>query len=62
MNPTTWISGWKTVLAAIAAVSLGVYLLTQGKYEEGVASIIAGLALLGIGGKIDKNTEAVKNS
>ena len=48
------LSGFKTYLAGLGLIGLGVYQITEGKLEEGIATISAGLAAIGIGHKMDK--------
>jgi hypothetical protein len=48
-------TGWKTYLAGAAAIIGGVSLaLVTHQYEAGLASVIAGLTILGLGGKLAK--------
>ena len=56
-------TGWKTWVAAIGSMASGVAMIAQAfigdviqmdKVQEGVLLIIAGLALAGIGHKIEK--------
>ncbi len=42
-----WLTS-KTVLSAIGLIGLGVYQISQGQYETGIQSILAGLAMLGL--------------
>ena len=57
-------TGWKTWAAGIASILSGVVLILnavigeggEGGIMEGVSLIIAGLAILGIGHKIEKST------
>ena len=46
--------GYKTWLAVIVSLGVGVYLIINGETEGGVALIIFGFSLLGIGSKLDK--------
>jgi hypothetical protein len=55
-------SGWKTWLAVIGALTTGAYLCFTGHTTEGIASILYGLSLLGIGGKLDKIQNATLNN
>jgi len=61
-DPLKFLSGYRTILAGFGAIGLGVYLLTEGKIEEGAASITAGLMAFGLGGKLDKVADAVKEN
>lgn len=56
-------TGWKTKTAGIAAILTGLGLVLKGitadvfdfdSIKQGVVAIIAGLAVLGIGHKLDK--------
>lgn len=47
--------GWKTYLAAAGMASLGVVSIAQGDVPGGVQQVVAALALVGIGHKIEKN-------
>jgi len=46
--------GWKTWLAAACTAGLGVVSIYNGDTESGMQQIIAALALVGIGHKIEK--------
>lgn len=48
--------GWKTYTAAACMVGLGVVSIADGQVESGVQQIVTGLALVGIGHKIEKST------
>ena len=53
--------GWKTYLAGAAAIIGGLALiLVQNEFEAGLASIVAGLGIIGIGGKLSKLIELMK--
>lgn len=52
-------SGYRTYVAAVGAIALGIYLITQGQIEEGIASIVGGIGLLGLGGKSEKTDKKV---
>lgn len=53
--------GWKTYLAGGAAIIGGATLiLVNNQYEAGLASIVAGLGIIGIGGKLAKLIELLK--
>jgi len=54
MNPLGFLSGWKSFLGGIGLVGLGVYELTQGDIQGGIAHIGEGLAIIGIAHKIEK--------
>ena len=47
-------SGWKTYTAGAAAIAFGVYQILNGEAESGVNRIIEGLAIIGIGHKLDR--------
>ncbi len=47
-------NGWKTWLAAICMVGLGVVSITQGDTAGGIQQIVGALALVGVGHKIEK--------
>ena len=48
-------SGWKTYVAAVGTAVLGVAAIMAGDVTGGIQQIIAGLALIGIGHKIEKS-------
>jgi hypothetical protein len=48
--------GWKTWLAGLGTIALGVYEIKIGNTESGIQKILAGLGLIGIGHKIEKTT------
>jgi hypothetical protein len=47
-------TGYKTWIAVLSSIGTGVYLYLNGNQTEGVASVLYGLGLLGIGGKLSK--------
>ena len=47
--------GWKTWVAAAATAALGILDVIDGRPETGVQKIVAAVALIGIGHKIEKN-------
>jgi hypothetical protein len=47
-------TGWKTYTAGGAAMVFGLYLILNGEMEQGVNLIIEGLAIIGIGHKLDR--------
>ena len=47
--------GWKTWVAAIATAALGILDVIDGNPETGVQKIVAAIALVGIGHKIEKS-------
>ena len=51
--------GWKTYLAAGAAISAGALAIVNGDYAHGAQGVIGGLALIGIRGGIAKIVEAL---
>jgi len=46
MNPLDWLAGYKTYLAGVGLIGLGLYQISQEHYAEGAASISAGFGLL----------------
>ena len=46
--------GWKTWVAAIGAIALGVYEIAEGQTEQGFGHIVFGLGLIGVGHKVEK--------
>jgi hypothetical protein len=60
-NPLEALNGYRTLIAGIGSAAWGIYLITQGQADTGAGYIVAGLAAIGIGGKLDRNTEAVKD-
>ena len=66
-------SGWKTIIGGSAAILYGIvgviHLMfpndvpgPEVTFDECITYIMGGLAAIGIGHKIDKNTKAVENS
>lgn len=53
-----FLEGYRTQIAGIGAISLGIYLITQGEATQGATAILTGLGALGLGGKLDQATEA----
>jgi hypothetical protein len=49
--------GWKTWAAALAMAILGVVDIFSDQPETGIEKIVAAMALIGIGHKIEKNTK-----
>lgn len=49
-------TGWKTWLAAACMAGLGVVSVVSGDTAGGVQQVIAALALVGVGHKIEKNS------
>ncbi len=47
-------SGYKTYSAAIGLICLGIYELTQGNYDAGLARIGEGVGLLGLRHAVSK--------
>lgn len=47
-------SGWKTYVAGIGLIGLGVYQISQGQYEAALQSIAAGIAALGLRHAVEK--------
>ena len=54
MNPLAWFSGYKSVLAGVGMIGLGIYQMTQGQIEQGIASLTQGLAVIGLRGALVK--------
>lgn len=46
--------GYKTWIAVIGMVALGIVDILNGNTEDGVQKIVAAIALVGIGNKIEK--------
>lgn len=46
--------GYKTWIAVIGMLLMGVYSILNGNVQEGINYIVGALALLGIGHKIEK--------
>ena len=51
--------GWKTYLAAVAAIAAGAVSITNGDYVHGAQGVIGGLALIGIRGGLAKLINAI---
>lgn len=51
------LDGYKTYIAGIGLIALGVYQITQGQIEVGVQSIIAGLGMMAIRNAITKEAD-----
>ena len=54
MNPTKFLDGYKTVLAALGLIGLGVYQMSQGEMELGLQSLMAGVTALGLRHAVSK--------
>ena len=48
--------GWKTWVAAGGLAGLGVFLMLKGRDDIGMACILNGLGLVGLGSKIEKTS------
>lgn len=48
-------TGWKTLLSGIGSIVFGIIQIVTGNTTEGIQFILAGLAILGIGHKIEKS-------
>lgn len=48
------ITGWKTRAAGIASILWGIWSLIDGRQDDGVRYIVDGLAIIGIGHKLDR--------
>ena len=53
-------NGYKTYIAGIGLVGLGAYEISQGQTDQGIQHIAEGLAVFGIGHKIDKQIALAK--
>ncbi|MBL4901092.1 hypothetical protein JYT85_01370 [Desulfocapsa sp. AH-315-G09] len=49
------INGWKTYVAAAGMGALGVVAIANGDVPGGIQQLVAALALVGIGHKIEKS-------
>ncbi|MBV5328868.1 MAG: hypothetical protein JZU65_14770 [Chlorobium sp.] len=47
--------GWKTWVAVVGSIGLGLIEIAGGDTEAGVGHIVFGFGLIGIGHKIEKN-------
>lgn len=47
--------GWKTWAGSIGTILVGIYEISEGHVESGVAKIALGLGMIGIGHKVEKN-------
>lgn len=61
MNPLTLLTGYRTLIAGIGLIGLGVYEMTEGKVDVGAAHIAEGLACIGFGGKLERVVDAMKS-
>jgi len=54
-------TGWKTILSAMVSILYGVGGMALGLHDasEMMGFVIAGIGMLGVGHKLDKNTAAV---
>jgi hypothetical protein len=52
--------GWKTYLAAAAAIAAGGVALANGDVLHGIQGIVSGIALIGLRGAAAKIVEAVR--
>ena len=50
--------GWKTWLAAIGTIALGIVEIAGGDAESGITKLVAAFGLIGIGNKLDKAAKA----
>lgn len=48
MNPLSFLDGWKTYIAALGLLGLGVYQMSQGQFEVAMQSIMAAFAAFGL--------------
>lgn len=54
------LEGWRTLLAVVVMVALGVWEIYRGHSDAGVGWIVAALGLLGVGGKLDRVHSAIQ--
>lgn len=54
MNPLDFLAGWKTYISGIGLIGLGLYQISQGNFQEGITSIIAGIGLLSARRALDR--------
>jgi len=47
--------GWKTLTGGLGFIFVGVYNFVNGDTSTGLQNILTGLAILGLGHKLDKN-------
>ena len=59
MNPLDFLSGYKTAIGGLASIGGGIYLMVAGETDKGFTLITMGMIALGIGGKLQANTDAV---
>lgn len=52
--------GWKTYLAAVAAITAGAVALVNGDVAHGLQGIVGGFALIGLRGGMAKIIQAVQ--
>lgn len=45
-NPLDWLPGWKTYVAGVGLIGLGLYQFSQGEFQAAIVSFTAGLGLL----------------
>lgn len=48
--------GFKTWLSAIGMAALGIYQITEGQLETGIQTVLAAVALVGLGHKLEKSS------
>lgn len=53
------LSGYKTYIAGIGLIGLGAYEISQSQTDQGIQHVAEGLAVFGIGHKLDKQTAAI---
>jgi hypothetical protein len=54
VNPLNFLSGWKTFIGGIGLIATGITRMAEGDWQGGATLIAAGMAAMGIGGKLDK--------
>ena len=48
------LTGYKTYIAGIGMICLGIYQITQGEFDSGMKTIAEGLAVFGVRAAIEK--------
>lgn len=56
MNLLAFLNGYKTFTAGIGFIGLGIYEVTQGNTDQGLAHMAEGVAVIGVGHKLDKSS------
>ena len=50
--------GWKTWVAALGTIALGIVEIANGDAESGITKLVAAFGLIGLGNKLDKAAKA----